>query len=90
MQSLQKNNIPNKDYLSSNFTVTTQTIDFSKINKAKIGEYIELMHEHQLNCVKNGNFIDINMKIDEKTEMKDLILKYLLEQELWLMKLEQP
>jgi ubiquitin carboxyl-terminal hydrolase 4/11/15 len=24
---------------------------------------------------QNGNFIDINMKIDEKTEMKDLILK---------------
>ena len=31
------------DYLSTNFSVTIQSIDFSKINRSKIDEYIELM-----------------------------------------------
>ena len=50
------------DYLSTNISsITTQTINFAKINKSKINEYIELMKEHQMNCVKNGNFIEAEL-----------------------------
>ena len=46
------------DYLSTSGSLVSKTIDFSKINKNKIEEYIELMKEHQMNCVKAGNFIE--------------------------------
>ena len=54
MKSIEKTDksSPRTDFLSTNFTMTTQTINFSKISKDKISEYIELMREHQLNCVK--------------------------------------
>ena len=71
----QSKPIPKKDYLSSNFTVTTQTIDFSKINKDKIGEYIELMREHQLNCVKNGNFIEAELAKQRVIQLQKIIDK---------------
>jgi len=49
------------DYLSTNGSLVSKTIDFSKINKNKIEEYIELMKEHQMNCVKAGNFIEAEL-----------------------------
>ena len=60
------------NYLSSNFTLTTQTIDFSKINKSKISEYIELMKEHQMNCVKNGNFIEAELAKQRVIQLKKI------------------
>ena len=60
------------DYLSTNFSVTNQTIDFSKINKSKIGEYIELMKEHQMNCVKNGNFIEAELAKQRVIQLKKI------------------
>ena len=63
---------PNTDYLSTNFTVTTQTIDFSKINKNKIAEYIDLMREHQMNCVKNGNFIEAELAKQRVIQLKKI------------------
>ena len=42
-------------------SIASRTIDFSKINKNKIGEYIQLMKEHQMNCVKYGNFIEAEL-----------------------------
>ena len=62
----------NTDYLSTNFTVTTQTIDFSKINKNKIAEYIDLMREHQMNCVKNGNFIEAELAKQRVIQLKKI------------------
>ena len=68
------------DYLSTKSNFTSKTIDFSKINKDKIEEYIELMQEHQMNCVKARNFIEAELakqrviqlrKIKEKKQFKD-------------------
>ena len=68
------------DYLSTKSSFTSKTIDFSKINKDKIEEYIELMQEHQMNCVKARNFIEAELakqrviqlrKIKEKKQFKD-------------------
>ena len=60
------------DYLSTNFSVTIQSIDFSKINRSKIDEYIELMHEHQMNCVKNGNFIEAELARQRVIQLKKI------------------
>ena len=49
------------DYLSTSNNLSSRTIDFSKINKTKVAEYIELMKEHQMNCVKAGNFIEAEL-----------------------------
>ena len=49
---LDKNILPRTDFLSTNYTMTTQTINFSKISKDKIAEYIELMRQHQQNVSK--------------------------------------
>ena len=82
-----------KDYLSSNFTVTTQTIDFTKINKSKISEYIDLMKEHQLNCVKNGNFIEAELakqrviqlkKIQDKKELTEAKKRQKIDKKIFL------
>ena len=68
------------DYLSTKSSFTSKTIDFSKINIDKIEEYIELMQEHQMNCVKARNFIEAELakqrviqlrKIKEKKQFKD-------------------
>ena len=70
------------DYLSTNGSIVSKTIDFSKINKNKIEEYIELMIEHQMNCVKAGNFIEAELakqrviqlkKIQEKKEYNEAL-----------------
>ena len=70
------------DYLGTTDSFATKTIDFSKINKSKIEEYIEIMKEHQINCVKAGNFIEAELakqrviqlkKIQEKKEYKEAI-----------------
>ena len=60
------------DYLSTNFFVTIQSIDFSRINKSKIDEYIKLMHEHQMNCVKNGNFIEAELAKQRVGQLKKI------------------
>jgi hypothetical protein len=52
--------------------MTTQTINFSKISKDKISEYIELMREHQLNCVKNGNFIEAELAKQRVIQLKKI------------------
>ena len=68
--------------MSTSGSLVSKTIDFSKINKNKIGEYIELMKEHQINCVKAGNFIEAELakqrviqlkKIQEKKEYNEAI-----------------
>ena len=77
------------DYLatsSNNYAI--RTIDFSKINKNKIQEYIELMKEHQMNCVKAGNFIEAELakqrviqlqKIQDKKLFKEALKKQNIE-----------
>ena len=81
MSNFIKKDEPQKtDYLSTTTNLTSKTIDFSKINKNKIDEYIELMKEHQMNCVKVGNFIEAQLakqrvmqltKIQEKKQYKE-------------------
>jgi hypothetical protein len=74
MKSIEKTDksSPRTDFLSTNFTMTTQTINFSKISKDKISEYIELMREHQLNCVKNGNFIEAVLAKQRVIQLKKI------------------
>ena len=76
----QDNKSTKTDYLSTKSSFSSKTIDFSKINKDKIEEYIELMQEHQMNCVKAKNFIEAELakqrviqlrKIQEKKQYKD-------------------
>ena len=68
------------DYLSTSGSLVSKTIDFSRINKSKIEEYIDIMQEHQMNCVKAGNFIEAELakqrviqlkKIQEKKEYQE-------------------
>ena len=76
------------DYLSTSGSLVSKTIDFSKINKNKIEEYIELMKEHQMNCVKAGNFIEAELakqrviqlkKIQEKKEYNEALKRQSIE-----------
>ena len=60
------------DYLSTATNLTNKTIDFSKINKNKIQEYIELMQEHQKNCVKIGNFIEAELAKQRVIQLKKI------------------
>ena len=92
-QETYEKSYPKKDYLSSNITVTTQTIDFTKINKSKIAEYIDLMKEHQLNCVKNGNFIEAELakqrviqlkKIQDKKELTEAKKRQKIDKKIFL------
>ena len=71
-QTTEKNIFPRTDFLSTNYTMTTQTINFSKISKDKIAEYIELMREHQLNCVKDGNFIEAELAKQRVIQLKKI------------------
>ena len=81
MSKLENKDEPLKtDYLSTATNLTARSIDFSKINNNKIDEYIELMKEHQMNCVKVGNFIEAELakqrvvqlkKIKEKKQYKE-------------------
>ena len=70
------------DYLSTSGSLVSKTIDFSKINKNKIEEYIKLMREHQKNCADAGNFIEAELakqrviqlkKIQEKKEYNEAL-----------------
>ena len=72
MKKEEDKNAPRTDFLSTNYTVTTQTINFSKISKDKIAEYIELMHEHQMNCVKDGNFIEAELAKQRVIQLKKI------------------
>ena len=76
------------DYLSTSNNLSSRTIDFSKINKTKVAEYIELMKEHQMNCVKAGNFIEAELakqrviqlqKIQDKKLFKEALKKQNIE-----------
>ena len=60
------------DYLSTTNYLNTRTIDFSKINKNKVEEYIELMKEHQMNCVKAGNFIEAELAKQRVIQLKKI------------------
>ena len=60
------------DYLSAGTNLTTKSIDFSKINKDKIQEYIDLMQEHQTNCVKIGNFIEAELAKQRVIQLKKI------------------
>ena len=80
MKKYEKGKIQKIDYLNTGTNLTNRTIDFSKINKSKIQEYIELMEEHQKNCVKIGNFIEAELakqrviqlrKIQEKKDYSE-------------------
>ena len=70
----EKSDEPQKktDYLGTTFKLTSQTIDFSKIKKDKINEYIELMREHQMDCVKNGNFIEAELAKQRVIQLKKI------------------
>ena len=63
------------DYLSTKSSFTSKTIDFSKINKDKIEEYIELMQEHQMNCVKARNFIEAELAKQRVIQLLKMQLK---------------
>ena len=60
------------DYLSTASNLISKTIDFSKIKKEKIQDYIELMQEHQLNCVKIGNFIEAELAKQRVIQLKKI------------------
>ena len=60
------------DFLSTSNSLNTKKIDFSKINKNKIEEYIELMKEHQMNCVKAGNFIEAELAKQRVIQLKKI------------------
>ena len=70
------------DYLSTSNNFSTKTIDFNKINKNKIEEYIELMKEHQMNCVKAGNFIEAELAKQRVVQLKKIQDKKLLKEAL--------
>ena len=73
MKKVEKNNDGQKiDYLSTSTSLTSKTIDFSKINKNKLDEYIELMKEHQMNCVKVGNFIEAELAKQRVIQLKKI------------------
>jgi len=60
------------DYLSTSTGLSSKTIDFSKINKEKIDDYINLMREHQMNCVKAGNFIEAELAKQRVVQLKKI------------------
>ena len=68
----KKNRNQKVDYLSTRSTYNAKTIDFSKINKEKIDDYIELMKEHQMNCVKAGNFIEAELAKQRVIQLKKI------------------
>ena len=70
------------DYLSTSNNFNTKTIDFNKINKNKIEEYIELMKEHQMNCVKAGNFIEAELAKQRVVQLKKIQDKKLFKEAL--------
>ena len=70
------------DYLSTSNYLNTRTIDFSKINKNKVEEYIELMREHQMNCVKAGNFIEAELAKKRVIQLKKIQDKKLFKEAL--------
>jgi hypothetical protein len=60
------------DYLSTTEGFSSKSIDFSKINKEKIDDYINLMREHQMNCVKAGNFIEAELAKQRVIQLKKI------------------
>ena len=78
----KKNRNQKVDYLSTRSTYNAKTIDFSKINKEKIDDYIELMKEHQMNCVKAGNFIEAELAKQRVIQLKKIQDKKLFKEAL--------
>ena len=73
MRKKEKENENTKyDYLSIGSSITSKIIDFSKINKEKIQEYIDLMQEHQINCAKTGNFIEAELAKQRVIQLKKI------------------
>ena len=70
------------DYLATANYFNPKIIDFSKINKDKIEEYIELMKEHQMNCVKAGNFIEAELSKQRVIQLKKIQDKKLFKEAL--------
>ena len=70
------------DYLSTSNYLNTRTIDFSKINKNKVEEYIELMMEHQMKFVKAGNFIEAELAKQRVIQLKNIQDKKLFKEAL--------
>ena len=75
MKTEIKNNILNKtNYISTGDSFATKTIDFSRLSKKKLDEFTDLMKEHQMNCVKAGNFIEAELakqRIVQLNKIKD-------------------
>ena len=70
------------DYLFTANNLNAMTIDFSKISKDKIEEYIELMKEHKINCVKAGNFIEAELAKQRVIQLKKIQDKKLFKEAL--------
>ena len=70
------------DYLFTTNNLNPMTIDFSKISKDKIEEYIELMKEHKINCVKAGNFIEAELAKQRVIQLKKIQDKKLFKEAL--------
>ena len=70
------------DYLFTTNNLNAMTIDFSKISKDKIEEYIELMKEHKINCVKAGNFIEAELAKQRVIQLKKIQDKKLFKEAL--------
>lgn len=70
------------DYLITTNNLNAMTIDFSKISKDKIEEYIELMKEHKINCVKAGNFIEAELAKQRVIQLKKIQDKKLFKEAL--------
>ena len=70
------------DYLFTTNNLNAMTIDFSKISKDKIEEYIELMKEHKINCVKAGNFIEAELAKQRVNQLKKIQDKKLFKEAL--------
>ena len=70
------------DYLYTTNNFSERTINFSKISRDKIEEYIELMKEHKINCVKAGNFIEAELAKQRVIQLKKILDKKLFKEAL--------
>ena len=79
--SIRGNKKPIKtDYLSTNFSVTIQSIDFSKINRSKLDEYIEhekkfMLFDYEYNKEMNEYLYECQYKT--KLPIENIIISFL-------------
>ena len=58
----QSINKPTKfSYLTTKASIESNNIDFSKIDQKKIENYINILKKYQMECVKNGNFLEAEL-----------------------------